>query len=47
MGFTGTTGAFVTAGTGGGGDVRVTSTVNSFFNDNSFRPPSGVPVMAK
>ena len=34
---------------GGGGDAdsRVASTVNSFFRDNSFRPPSGVPVMLK
>jgi hypothetical protein len=38
------------AASGGGGGsraMRVTKTVNSFLSDNSFRPPSGVPVMAK
>ena len=41
------TGALVAVTTGGGGESRVTSTVNSFFKDSSFRPPSGVPVMPK
>ena len=30
-----------------GGVMRASRTVKSFFNDNSFRPPSGVPVIAK
>ena len=37
----------VTTGGGGGGDRRVTKTVKALRNDNSLRPPSGVPVTAK
>ena len=46
----GRTGALVvvtTGGGGGGGDSRLIKTVNSFFRDRLFRPPSGVPVTAK
>ena len=42
-----TLGVLVTVTTGGGGDRRFTSTVNWFFKERLFRPPSGVPVTAK
>ena len=31
----------------GGEGNRLTNTLNSFLSESSFRPPSGVPVMAK
>jgi hypothetical protein len=34
------------SGKAGGGATLVTNTLNSFFNESSLRPPSGVPVMA-
>ena len=37
----------VTTGGGGGGERRVTKTVRALRKDNSLRPPSGVPLMAK
>jgi len=37
----------VVATLGGREGKRLTSTLNWFLSESSFRPPSGVPVMAK